>query len=99
MSESEGTVKDLVPGLGASMRKAREERGMTVQQLAQEMRTQHAMISMIETGEENPSKELAGRLRGWLESGRGPRSKAPRGPYRKDYADGEVQYKKRTTIE
>lgn len=85
--------------LGESMRAARQERDVTVTQLADELRTKHATLSMIEAGEEMPEKELAGRIKGWINSGRGAKSKAPRGPYHKTYGDGDVVRQKRSTIE
>ena len=86
------------PGMGTKVASARRERGMTQEQLAGELRIKQASLSMIESGELDIGKDLKGRIEGWLESGKGARSKAARGPYRKTYSDGEVQYKRRSTL-
>jgi transcriptional regulator with XRE-family HTH domain len=82
-----------------AMQAARAERGVSVKQLAGELRTQHALISMIENGEELPERELAGRIRAWLSSGKGVRAKSPSGPHRKTYSEDTVQRQKRSTID
>lgn len=59
---------------------------MTQAQLADVLGVKQAMVSMIEKGEEDPSDDLLKRIRSWIDSGRGVRMKAPRGPrgsYRK----------------
>ena len=84
--------------LGTELREARNERGLSTTQLGEELRMNRAMLSMIESGEEIPSKETAGRIRGWIDSGRGVRSKAPRGPISKTYGEEGVQRQKRSTI-
>jgi len=65
------------------MAKARLERGVTQAQLAERLHVKQAMISMIEAGEADYSQELAGRIRGWIDSGAGAPKKSPRGPYHK----------------
>jgi transcriptional regulator with XRE-family HTH domain len=68
--------------LAAKATAARKERGMTQGQLAERLHVRQSMLSMFETGEENVSEELAGRIRAWIDSGAGPTKKSPRGPYK-----------------
>ena len=68
--------------LAKKMTEARKERGVTQNQLAERLHVKQAMVSMIETGEAEYSEELAGRIRGWIDSGAGPLAKPARGPYK-----------------
>lgn len=69
-------------GLAKKMEAARKERGVTQGQLAERLHVKQAMISMIEGGEAEYGEELAGRIRGWIESGAGAPKKSARGPYK-----------------
>ncbi len=75
------TPKDPGP-LASRIEKARKERGMTQGQLAERMHMKQSMVSMIESGEEAISQELAGRMKAWIDSGAGPAKKSARGPYK-----------------
>jgi transcriptional regulator with XRE-family HTH domain len=44
------------------LRKAREQRGLTLQEVAKEVDTDQGNLSRIERGEQTPSKELAAAL-------------------------------------
>lgn len=77
----------------AEMAKARTERGMSKEQLAEKLGVRQAMVSMIETGEAEYSDELGKRIKTFIDSGAGPATKPARGPYK----DG-VSQKKRTTL-
>ena len=68
--------------LAGAMKKARLERGVTGTQLAERLHIKQAMVSMIESGEAEYSEELAGRIRGWIDSGAGPLTPPKRGPYK-----------------
>ena len=68
--------------LAAAMEKARKDRGVTQGQLAERLHVKQAMVSMIESGEAEYSEELAGRIRGWIDSGAGPLTPPKRGPYK-----------------
>ncbi len=68
---------------GKRVSDARKNRNMTQGQLANHLGVRQAMVSMLETGEAEPSDELRARVNEWIASGRGPRQKSPRGPYRK----------------
>jgi transcriptional regulator with XRE-family HTH domain len=68
--------------LAVAMEKARKERGVTQGQLAERLHIRQAMVSMIEGGEADYGDELAGRIRGWIESGSGASKKPARGPYK-----------------
>ena len=89
--EESGSTSGATP-LAAKMAKARVERGVTQGQLAERFHIRQSMLSMIETGEENESPELAGRMRAWIDSGAGAQKKSPRGPR------GNYERKTRTTI-
>lgn len=69
--------------LSKRMKRARVERDMTQPQLAEVLGIGQPMLSMIEDGDKVPSSELEKRISAWLASGRGPRVKSARGPYRK----------------
>ncbi len=74
--------------LGARMKQARIDRGMTQPQLAEVLHVRQSMVSMIESGEEVDdgvaySDELAKAIKAWIASGAGPKKKSPRGPYSK----------------
>lgn len=69
-------------GLAKRMESARKERGVTQGQLADRLHIKQAMVSMIESGEAEYGEELAGRIRGWIDSGAGALKKAARGPYK-----------------
>jgi len=73
--------------LAARMKKARLDRGMTQGQLADKLRIRQSMVSMIEDGEELEDGEIYGvdlgkRIAAFIESGAGPTTKTPRGPYK-----------------
>lgn len=78
-------------GLGERVTRARLERGMTQGQLAERLHVKQASISMLESGELEPTEGLASQLKAWLASGAGPKNPAPRGP--------REHYKKRSTIQ
>lgn len=75
------TPKTEPEGLASRMNKTRVERKMTQQQLADRLHVKQAMVSMIEAGESVPGDELSTRIKAWIASGAGPRSKSARGPY------------------
>jgi DNA-binding XRE family transcriptional regulator len=52
---------------GSAIRRARTERGWTQQDLARHLGIAPAYLSQIESGKRLPSKELAGKLKVWLE--------------------------------
>lgn len=65
--------------LGERLAKARVERNVTQKQLAAHFRVQQAAISMLESGELDPSDGLAKLAEDWIKSGRGVTIAAPRG--------------------
>ena len=75
--------KDAAPAIGSRMAKARTDRGVTQVELAKRLGVRQAMVSMIEAGEAEYSDELGKRIKSWIDSGEGPKEKAPRGPYAK----------------
>ena len=77
-------------GLIERMTKTRIDRKMTQLQLADRLGVKQAMVSMLESGEEPLSDGLASRIKGWIDSGAGPRLKSPRGP--------RGNYRKRKTV-
>ena len=79
--------------LATRMAKARTDRGMTQGQLAEKLGVRQAMVSMIETGEAEYGEDLGKRIKTFIDSGAGPATKPPRGPYK----DG-VSQKRRTTL-
>lgn len=70
--------------IGAELTKAMEERGVSAKQLAKHLHVTPASISMVETGELEPSDGLLRMLRGWIADGRGVGTSAPR-PMRANY--------------
>ena len=74
------------------MAQVRMDRKMTQAQLAERLGVKQAMVSMMEEGSEDPGPDLAARIKAWIDSGAGAKTKAPRGPR------GNYQTKKRTTI-
>jgi transcriptional regulator with XRE-family HTH domain len=68
------------------MKRARLDREMTQPQLADVLGIGQPMVAMIEDGTEHPSSKLEERISAWIASGRGPRVKSARGPYKKGRA-------------
>ena len=66
--------------LGARVTRARLERGVTQAQLAEYLHVKQASISMLESGELEPTDHFQAALEAWLASGSSPRRPAPRGP-------------------
>jgi ribosome-binding protein aMBF1 (putative translation factor) len=84
---------------GQRIAAARKDRNMTQGQLANELRIKQATLSMIESGELEPSDDMRRSIKAWIDSGKGPREKAPRGPYRThSHDEGAVVRQKRKTI-
>jgi transcriptional regulator with XRE-family HTH domain len=65
--------------LGQRLSSARVERNVTQKQLAQHFHVQHSTISMVESGELEPSEGLVKLIKDWIASGKGITMSAPRG--------------------
>lgn len=80
-------------GLGARVAAARSERQMTHAELAERLHVKPASISMIESGEMEPTEDLRGRLKAWMASDGTPRRTSP-----SRVREG-AETKRRTTIQ
>ncbi|MGN9813031.1 helix-turn-helix domain-containing protein [Micromonospora sp. BQ11] len=55
--------------LGDELRRARRERGLSQEELAQRINYSPSLVGMVEIGHRTPSQDFAGRVDAALESG------------------------------